>query len=252
MAEPKIINWNHVYLLGSEHGLTTWSGGENLPMVDVVVVLEPGKHMTYWYAWPDGAVMLPMPENLDQSGKVEYAHEHKGIWAFGWYYDKPFYRACRVCHGRADRNSINLFQVTIDCEPCNNTGKDPELAVPEDTTADWLEELGMLNTKAHAGTATDEEALRVGQLVFENVDDLINAAKAQRDGPSLITQGINYEVGQNLRENNDILKEKNDKLLGLIFKLRHGLSCWCEADEDPKLGRFHSALCIAAHDALND
>lgn len=42
----------------------------------------------------------------------------------------------------------------------------------------WLDELRTLHEKHKAETATEQEELRVGQLVFEHIDHLIGAAEA--------------------------------------------------------------------------
>lgn len=119
------IDWNHVYILGSEFGLTTWMDGPDPVYVDVVVIgCLPGRVPYWWARPPDGARIEPMPSLADHDAKVAYAHERGGVYAFGWYLEEPFHRACRECLGKA---APTIMWRGFTCPRCGTSGRDPEL-----------------------------------------------------------------------------------------------------------------------------
>ncbi len=92
IQNDKIIDWDHIYLLGwmdsnCKSYLTSWQG--DLPYVDVVVLSTNWQGPPLWNAPIHKEKLEPMIDSAKTwAEKVEYATKMGGVYAFGWYFEK--------------------------------------------------------------------------------------------------------------------------------------------------------------------
>ena len=90
----KLVDWDHIYLLwyygpNKKPYLSTW-GGDGVPIAVLITNLPKGAFVPLWDAKvPTGAKIQEIPEGVDE---YEYAEQHSGIAAFGWYIENGFER----------------------------------------------------------------------------------------------------------------------------------------------------------------